>query len=1136
MALRTLMKFRNPDTTSDLNHRTRNLIEKGVFFGGTVQPVAGILAVDVQPFAAMGFDGMVTLLEGAAERLTVLAGATNLILLNTRYNANQPPTSEMESLTQAEFDALSTNDKQSRILFATVTLPGGATSVLSSQIDVTAADVTDRQGRFFLRGSVENTVDLPDFTEPPTGITTQNREGDVFFVRTARVFFSWDTSGTPAWLQIISSASEAELLNHRQNGDDGAAPDFVNAQHVLVIHRQSLDEGSASTKTFPVGGTAFGAGNAFLDEKYPIALRKKDDKTGLGSAVEVAILGNVFVGNGGLNTAKDFIRLAVVGEDKQLLGGDNVAITVLRVEDSSAVQINPSTDADPLGFVTDPVILFDLGATTDVGVSDVSVWHYTRKLLGQLTPTEVAEAAKLGGFIDPATVVPTEAITTSSSLAVPSFTHPVSDVQTTLEEAFTQISRRVAKSGDVMEPPAGVVFDTLTVRGGVPSGDADGGIAIDASGGAGGATSTGGIAIIATGGTGQTGGVGVFGTGGVGTSTGGIGIQGQGKGTSPGVRGDAEAGEGGIGVLGVSDSGDAVRGTASNAETGVRGQGGSSDGDGVRGEGGGALGAGVIGIGGSGAGQGVFGSSTTGFGVEGVSASGVGVSGRTTANEAGAVGTSTGTGTGAVGVKGVAILSGSGKGVEGTAGGPTSIAVHGDNLDRGIGVRGDGGNSSTGAGGAGGSFEGGVTNLAVTGVGGAGVIATGGFGAAGTTDGGAGIIATGGAGTGAGAKGGPGAIITGAGGGGGPGDAGAFITGGSGTFASEPGGDGVHATGGDTLNGVAGDGIVGQGGEETGSGTAGAGGRFTGGTGTLGGDGLVATAGVGGSGSRGLLGVGLGLGTGIQGDGGSTGGSGILGRAFAGTGAGVVGSSSGPGPGLRGFNTSTGSPLSLDPKTEPSSASNGDVYVDSGNEKIHNFYNSAWGPLVHQGLTIVHTQEPIVTASDSAIERVIGEGPNAVGTPCRFTIPAALIHVGLTISYKFIVAGFKNNVAMTWSFAAKILEGAEASTSGSELESQASNGTSTDEFKWACDGEFVILEDDATGAVTHMTRSAFANYNAPTNTFIEGGVGNEPMIAQFVTFVNLNTTGDLHLVLTANPSLDTDGSRAECQYFMVWVS
>ena len=53
MTIRTLTKFRNQDATIDLNHRLRDLVTKGVFFGGQVTPVSGSLEVDVQPLAAI---------------------------------------------------------------------------------------------------------------------------------------------------------------------------------------------------------------------------------------------------------------------------------------------------------------------------------------------------------------------------------------------------------------------------------------------------------------------------------------------------------------------------------------------------------------------------------------------------------------------------------------------------------------------------------------------------------------------------------------------------------------------------------------------------------------------------------------------------------------------------------------------------------------------------------------------------------------------------------------------------------------------------------------------------------------------------------------------------------------------------
>ena len=79
MALRTLLKFRNLDSTKDLNDRYRDLILRGVFDGGDVLPVTSQLKVDVTPFKLVADDGMVVIETSDTERLTVLPGQTNVI-------------------------------------------------------------------------------------------------------------------------------------------------------------------------------------------------------------------------------------------------------------------------------------------------------------------------------------------------------------------------------------------------------------------------------------------------------------------------------------------------------------------------------------------------------------------------------------------------------------------------------------------------------------------------------------------------------------------------------------------------------------------------------------------------------------------------------------------------------------------------------------------------------------------------------------------------------------------------------------------------------------------------------------------------------------------------------------------------
>jgi hypothetical protein len=390
MALRTLAKFRNPDITSDLNHRMRNLVEKGVFFGGEVAPVANSLQVDVQPFAAMGSDGMVTLLEGQPERLTVASGTYQYVVLHAAYRANRQPDASLEVLTLATYAALSEYEKNERVILAKLDVPVGALEVQESKITYMESDRVDPQMRSPFRGRVASKAALPDYTYPPTGQTTGNRKNDIFFVDDEKLFYHWDTdTSTHQWREVISAAEAVALHNHKLNQDDGTvAPDLYNAMHVLAKHRTMLDAGTASVQKFGGDGADFGADNAFVDRSYPAARRFRHDAA-VVNGTYVQLLGRFYVGKGSAGSAEQYFTF---GRDAcgQLLGTDNRPIGVLKVQDSTnSFQIDPSVDADNLGFYTNPHIWLDFSQTVDGSVTGpICVYGMLKGILGSLEPAD----------------------------------------------------------------------------------------------------------------------------------------------------------------------------------------------------------------------------------------------------------------------------------------------------------------------------------------------------------------------------------------------------------------------------------------------------------------------------------------------------------------------------------------------------------------------------------------------------------------------------------------------------------------------------------------------------------------------------------------------------------------------------
>lgn len=460
MPLRTLTRFRNPDLTSDLNHRLRDLVTKGVFFGGQVLPVAGTLDVSVPNFASMGNDGMVTLLEGAAETLTCTPGVTQWILLKAYYVGNDAAVAELEVLGVTAYNALSTIEKQQRVKLAQVVLGPTATEVTTADISFVEADQIDPVDRNSFRGNVEQETDLPDWTNPATGVTTQNRPHDIYFVQDEQIFYSWNVSGTPLWRPVISAAEEVALRDHKNNQDDGTvAPDFFDAVHVQVKHRESLDEGSASVKQHAANGTDFGTGNAFVDEALPVTVLHREDVTALAGAQQFQLTGTYYVGKGAIGTANTHFRLATYQQEKALLGSDRRPITILHVRRSDdTFELTPSGDADALGYYANPIIRMNFAATVDGNYTgNLSVYGRLERGAGTIAPGDESLDNTGIGFIRPAQDVPAVG---TGFLSIPPATD---DVQEALDQLDLVLSG-VASGGS--EATLKKIVDLVSLSGG----------------------------------------------------------------------------------------------------------------------------------------------------------------------------------------------------------------------------------------------------------------------------------------------------------------------------------------------------------------------------------------------------------------------------------------------------------------------------------------------------------------------------------------------------------------------------------------------------------------------------------------------------------------------------------------------
>ena len=173
MSLEKLLHFRNLDSTENLNARLAGLIPKGIVKGGIVVPEPTSLQIrikgdGVSPFILLAFayDGMVIREKNEEHVLPVEAGITSVVVLRAKY---------VESLggSVAQFEVIPLGsyqndpDPNSLIRLCSVTIPAGATAVLSEHINMGFRDSIEGFTRRIVRDVVGTKEDLPSVSGFP---------------------------------------------------------------------------------------------------------------------------------------------------------------------------------------------------------------------------------------------------------------------------------------------------------------------------------------------------------------------------------------------------------------------------------------------------------------------------------------------------------------------------------------------------------------------------------------------------------------------------------------------------------------------------------------------------------------------------------------------------------------------------------------------------------------------------------------------------------------------------------------------------------------------------------------------------------------------------------------------------------
>ena len=358
MAIKAIYRFRNPDSTQEMNQRFQDLIQKGIFIGGTVTPIAGQLKVQTTPFSAASRDGMIVA-ESSYINHTIPAGQTSYLVLRARYRTDNDPTLTYEVLESNAYNI--DPEKDYLIVFCVLAVPTGATEIIASQINITSRHEIDAVKRLNIRGVITTISLLP---------ASGSRPGDSYLITdgTGDVPAMYAFNGV-TWVNITqSTAIASELALHRSNafsneihltdnqalaaaGTYGTPNDtnrYVTSTDPRIPSQdendalQGSDGAPSNTNRYVTQAKVFATQAEYVYASTPVKIELP------------AAQGPFYVGTGGLGTPVVWFSLYDTNEDREYTTTKReiVKLEGIFTDSNYTVPLNPSinSNVDSNGF------------------------------------------------------------------------------------------------------------------------------------------------------------------------------------------------------------------------------------------------------------------------------------------------------------------------------------------------------------------------------------------------------------------------------------------------------------------------------------------------------------------------------------------------------------------------------------------------------------------------------------------------------------------------------------------------------------------------------------------------------------------------------------------------------------------
>jgi hypothetical protein len=355
MAIRTLLRYRNLDSSKDLNDRYVKLVSPGVFYGGEIVPVSAQLKIDLTPWKLFSVDGMVVEETSQTVRLNTPAGQTTVIAVKAVYVDNNDPIVETVAIELSAFNSLVDIDKY--VVMGHVAAPLAATQILSSYINYTPRDSIDKIGRSYFRGYVTSAGLLP---------ASGNRHGD-YFVVTDGIGGPINLYGYNGSWQVLTDfvSLSANLSAHRQNL-------FTDEKHLTDNEKLAV----VGTSGTPVSGTNKLIDNAdtripnqgendalqgstgtpsntnrYMTQAYPHAVTEEQSSltAPMTAYVEITSLnGPIYVGRSGTGSANKYFQFYHLTEEREFTRADGQIVNIAGVykDPGLSQELDPFSDSN----------------------------------------------------------------------------------------------------------------------------------------------------------------------------------------------------------------------------------------------------------------------------------------------------------------------------------------------------------------------------------------------------------------------------------------------------------------------------------------------------------------------------------------------------------------------------------------------------------------------------------------------------------------------------------------------------------------------------------------------------------------------------------------------------------------------